>query len=247
MANNKESSWIDNNLITDGGYLKIFHKIGVIGDSLSSGEQEFVDSDGLHHYLDLYDYSWLSTICRATGSRCAHYSEGGLTTESWYNGRFHGYLENEPEKCTAYFIALCTNDFLNKSYPIGTIEDCGTDNRTFFAFYSKIIELVKSVQPNAKLFLISAYFRGKDEEIYSAAIKELADKYKNCYYIDLIGLGSDLGEDERFMGVTHFNTLGYVRVAKEIATITNKVILDNWKDFADVSYIGTTFEKYIGK
>ena len=42
-------------LVKDGGFCGIFRRIGCVGDSLSSGEYEFVNEDGTKSYYDLYD------------------------------------------------------------------------------------------------------------------------------------------------------------------------------------------------
>ena len=46
------------NLVTDGGFCGIFRTIGCIGDSLSSGELETYDEEGIRGYHDFYEYSW---------------------------------------------------------------------------------------------------------------------------------------------------------------------------------------------
>lgn len=45
----------------------IFRSIAFIGDSLSSGEFETVDADGIRHYYDMYEYSWGQYIARKNG------------------------------------------------------------------------------------------------------------------------------------------------------------------------------------
>ena len=42
-------------ILNDGGFCGIFRTIACIGDSLSSGEFETIDSDGKHSYYDFYD------------------------------------------------------------------------------------------------------------------------------------------------------------------------------------------------
>lgn len=45
-------------LVPNGGFCGIFHTIGCIGDSLSSGEFESTDGSGVRRYHDMYEYSW---------------------------------------------------------------------------------------------------------------------------------------------------------------------------------------------
>ena len=56
------------NVITDGGFTAIFRTIGCVGDSLSSGEHESLDENGVRGYHDFYEYSWGQFIARKCGS-----------------------------------------------------------------------------------------------------------------------------------------------------------------------------------
>ena len=50
-------------------YCKIFHKISGIGDSLMSGELAYYDEEqGRNVYIDCYNYSWLSNLCKDIGA-----------------------------------------------------------------------------------------------------------------------------------------------------------------------------------
>ena len=51
----------------NGGYTAIFRKIGVVGDSLSSGEFESRDKDGNRGYHDYFEYSWGQNLARLCG------------------------------------------------------------------------------------------------------------------------------------------------------------------------------------
>lgn len=44
-------------LVNNGGYTAIFRRIGVVGDSLSSGEFESLDENGIKGYHDYFEYS----------------------------------------------------------------------------------------------------------------------------------------------------------------------------------------------
>ena len=51
---NPEEKPLDN-LVSDGGFCGIFQTIGCIGDSLSSGEFESKDNEGVVGYHDFYE------------------------------------------------------------------------------------------------------------------------------------------------------------------------------------------------
>lgn len=56
------------------GFAGIFKEIGIIGDSLSSGELESHDEDGNIIYHGRYEYSWPAVPGRLTGTVCHNYS-----------------------------------------------------------------------------------------------------------------------------------------------------------------------------
>ena len=62
------------------GWCTIFHRWGFIGDSLCSGEHEYVRADGNKGYNDNYEYSWGQRIVAAIGgAEGENYSQGGET------------------------------------------------------------------------------------------------------------------------------------------------------------------------
>ena len=77
-------------IVTGGGLSSIFHKIGVIGDSLSSGEFEGKDENNNVTFNDMYDYSWGQVMARDTGAKVFNFSKGGLTAKSFLEGGGYG-------------------------------------------------------------------------------------------------------------------------------------------------------------
>lgn len=208
-------------------YCQIFHKIAGIGDSLMSGELAYYDSEaGSNKYIDCYNYSWLSNLCKNIGATPVHYSSGGRTVKSWLND-YLTKMKSESPKPSAYYIALGTNDLTYTE--LGNETDCNTDNETFYGLYSKIINEVKTFNPNAIIFCCSLYYNPTSEKVkkYCNAIKYMAERY-NCYYIDFINnYGSFYAGNSNFVSVGHFTAPGYIRVGKEIQQLTNEIIKNN--------------------
>lgn len=65
------------------GFAGIFKQIGVIGDSLASGEFESHDENGSIVYTDMYEYSWPAVLERITGTKYNNYSRGGMTAREY--------------------------------------------------------------------------------------------------------------------------------------------------------------------
>lgn len=214
-------------------YMKMFHTIGIVGDSLSSGECYPPSGSA---FIDKYDYSWLSNICRSTGAECKHFSKGGLTTKTWLddNGGYKTALLADTD-CKAFFIALGSNDKnATGTFPLGTASDVSGTN-SFVGYYKQIIELIHSHTPNAPIFLLSLYQVGKLPESYTNMVKEIARQYSYCYFIDFIGnCDKDIiitSSSTAFTHGSHYTGLGYIRVAETIKKIVNKVISNNLNDF----------------
>lgn len=76
------------------GFAGVFKQIGVIGDSLASGEFESHDENGSIVYTDMYEYSWPAVLERITGTKYNNYSRGGMTAreymQSWADAKDFG-------------------------------------------------------------------------------------------------------------------------------------------------------------
>ena len=79
---NNEEKPLDN-LVDDGGFVKIFRKIAFVGDSLSSGEFEAFDSQNNRSYHDMFEYSWGQYIARMCGSVGYNFSRRGMTAKEY--------------------------------------------------------------------------------------------------------------------------------------------------------------------
>lgn len=221
---NEEIKKITESIGTD--YMFMLHNIGIVGDSLSSGEIAYADDSG-EHYIDCYNYSWLSNICKVTGATSKHYSEGGMTTKKWISSNYKTKLEaDDPQN--AYYIALGTND-RKQNYPLGSASDAsGTDS--FVGYYKQIIDIVRSHAPNACIFLVSLYSDTNETyTTYSNMISQIADLYANCWYVDFIGNTTIRTTDgsTNYTNYGHFLTAGYIVVADTIHKLTNKILEEN--------------------
>lgn len=207
-------------------YIPMFRNIGIVGDSLSSGEIAYSDESG-NHYVDRFDSSWLSIIGRNNGVNISHYSQGGMTTKAWLEdaGNKKTSLLADDSK-NAYFVALGTND-ISESYPLGNVSDTSSTN-SFVGYLKNIIDVVHTKSPNSVVFLVSTYNNTDNAIRYSNMISEIADLYEYCFFVDFVnhtdiytstgGVWSNLG---------HFTSLGYVKVAKIIEKLLNKIVDEN--------------------
>ena len=251
------------NIIHDGGFCRIFDKIGVVGDSLASGSIARPDSssheEDQEEIVDLIWYSWIQHIARYSGSTAYNFSMGGLSARGLRFGTGNvnvqeiiANLENSDKKCKMYFIALGHNDrnYANthSEYTIGTASDCNLANPSenadsYYGNMAWTISKVKSVQPKAKIFLItmkSATTFGA----YNVAIRNLVNIF-NTYYgnndvylIDMEGVPIETSW-EYYNG--HGSPQGYLNYSYQISSYVDYIIRHNQNDFKTVPYIGTTY------
>lgn len=224
-----------------------FLKIGCIGDSLASGESIYKKADGSIGYADIYAHSWGQFLARRYGIECVNFSAGGLTTRSWLTDS-HGWslAQKEENLCNAYIIGLGQNDIgkLGADY-LGTINDIDLTNYennkdTYYGNYGKIIQLIKTLQPKAKFFLLT------DPVItgFNGAIKDIAAKMPNCYLIDLTKY-SDMYKSGGYFHKNnrggHYNSVAYNHMGKLIGEEISKYMYDNPEEFNQIEFIGTDY------
>ena len=174
------------------GFAGIFKQIGVIGDSLASGEFESHDENGNIVYTDMYEYSWPAVLERITGTKYNNYSRGGMTAreyvQSWADA--NGFWQWNQ----AYIIALGNNDSFVFGHPLGSVKDvnadCPQDNAdTFFGNMGKIVCKLKTIEPNARIFVVTPQLRGEacdnDIRYIASELAKLCDMFEFTYLLDM--------------------------------------------------------------
>ena len=171
-----------------GGYepkpsLALFRSIGIIGDSYASGELAFDKN------IDHYNMSWGQIMARRNGATAINFSRGGQTTRGWLSDqeRGLGLLKSAPS-LDLYILALGINDYgkLGQSY-LGSLDDIGTNNDTFYGNYSKIIQSIKDKAPNSKIVISTLSQTGQLPDMFSNAIRNIAQHFE----IPCLELNSD--------------------------------------------------------
>ena len=178
------------------GFAGIFKQIGVIGDSLASGEFESHDENGNIVYTDMYEYSWPAVLERITGTKYNNYSRGGMTAreyvQSWADA--NGFWQWNQ----AYIIALGNNDSFVFGHPLGSVKDvnadCPQDNDdTFFGNMGKIVSKLKTIEPNARIFVVTPQLRGEacdnDIRYIASELAKLCDMFEFTYLLDMTAHG----------------------------------------------------------
>lgn len=248
------------NIVQDGGFCKIFRTIACVGDSLSSGEFQSSDINGNPGYHDYYEYSWGQYMAREAGIKVYNFSRGGMTAEE-YNESFaerKGFWD-EDKTCQAYIIALGVNDLIGRKQELGTVSDIclsrmGLNKPTFAGHYAKIIQRLKSKQPNAKFFLMTMPKNENPEEnkikkAHAKLLYEMAELFDYTYVIDLFEYAPVYDEEFRrnFFLDGHMNPQGYILTAKMVMSYIDYIVRNNPEDFAQVPFIGKPYHNLNAK
>lgn len=224
---------------------------GFIGDSLCSGEFESVDEEGVTHYNDMYEYSWGAYICRMCGVEGYCYSRGGQTARGWIadTTSVRGWGECRKSPKQGYIVALGGNEFYQKQ-PVGdpstdiNLDDYNENADTFAGNLAGIVQRLKSIQPRARIFLVtqpkSQKQRRKAINALNDVTRKVAAMFDNVYLIDL--WKDSPVQDEKFNEVYwngHMTSMGYLFTAQMISDAVDKIMRENYKEFKDVGFIGT--------
>ena len=232
------------------GFASILKKVGVIGDSLSSGEFESTDDKGDIIYNDMYEYSWPSILSKLTGSQYLNFSRGGMTFKEFYETRAD--KNNFWIKCPAYIIFLGNNDLFVYNQKVGSVSDINLldpskNPDTYFGYMGKVISKLKSLENGARIFLTSIQIDEMSEErtrvvkYVSEEMKKVVKLYSFTYLIDFTQYLFKYDEEARkkiAMGF-HPSPLGYYSLALAFGNYIDYIIRQNPEDFRKMAFVGT--------
>lgn len=230
-------------LVDDGGLTSILRTVGIVGDSMSSGEFEGRREDGTNTYTDTFDYSWGQFLARAAGIKVYNMSRGGMNAK-WYMETFADEMGfwGQARECNAFIIALGVNDLLNDHLPVGDISDVDFDDytkngKTFIGWYAQIAQKLRKIRPNAPLFFVTMPRDGANGEHrsprHTELLYELASRMEKAYVIDLgkYAPAYDQEYKELFYLYGHLNAAGYYLSSKYIGSYIDYIIRHNLADF----------------
>ena len=243
-------------ILNNEGFVPIFRSIGVIGDSLSSGEHESLNEKNEKGFHDYYEYSWGQFLARKCGNKVINFSRGGLRCDTFFQ-----YIENhnpfiEENRCQAYIIALGLNDINHLSLVykdgFGSFDDVSylnedNNKNSFIGQYYRIIQKLRKFAPKCRIFLMSVPM----ETCHSKQQKKLFDKLrkmqiqmvKNNEFIYLIDLRKyapiyDKKIKQKYFLGGHMSAMGYKFTCDMVITYIDYYIRKNIDDFKQVGFIG---------
>jgi hypothetical protein len=236
------------------GFAGIFHHWGFVGDSLMGG---FMDNIG----KSMYEYSWGQRMCKLLGVEGYNFSVGGQTVKGWIEEAKSSEVERFKRSWggaktnikQAYIIGLGVND-KREDYAIGDVNtdigtydaelDSDTNAETYAGYYAGIIQRLQSVNPTAKIFVVTLPDSGSANiNDYNVVIRGMAEKFANVYVIDLYENADNFYSkewEENLWHSGHFNVIGYEYCASIMAQYIDWIIRNNYSDFKDANLIPFT-------
>ena len=226
-----------------------FKSFGIIGDSLSSGAEQ--DPYNSNTWKFPVETRWGQYLKQDSGREVKYFSEGGLTTRTWFSSS-NGYTlaKQSANFCQCYLIGLGENDVnkLGADY-LGSISDINDSNPnangdTYYGNYGKIIQKMKALVPNARFFLMTNPYNETGLRLqYNDAVRQIAKHFKNCYLLDLAkDYASEYNKPGFLMSSRvggHYDASAYLYMGKLIARSMNKVIFHNASEFYGMWFIPT--------
>lgn len=186
---------------------------------------------------------------------CGIFRLWGFIGDSLCSGEHEYHKDNIDAKVSpkqAYIMALGVND-CNRKHPVGDIKtdidtvDFLNNADTYAGNYAGIIQRVKSIQPDAKIFVVTnPDYQGEERQPYNAVVRAMADIFSNVYVIDIDKFGPSYakGTDfrERYFTGGHLNAMGYQQTAWMLMAYIDRIIRQHPEAFSQVAFIGTDYK-----
>lgn len=211
----------------------IFRKVVCCGDSMTAGYINI--GNGVQETNE--DYSWPSFMARLTGNEYINCGASGATVLTWQTTSRGLPKAQSAGVAQAYLVGLGVND--STKVELGTAEDIGTDNQTYYGGMSKIVRELNSISPRAKIFLQTMPTNSETRQAYNEAVRVIAETYKDIYPVHLLDL--DAHKSLYFVpSITgdsiggHYTAIAYQQFAENLRVIWSKYINSHISDFQDV-------------
>lgn len=234
---------------------KTFKKVGVCGDSLSVGYMYNKETETATSRM--LQYSWPKQAMRdAGGNPWLNLGTSGQNVLTWCSSANYGKVQAEASgnKCQAYIIGLGENDQSDSArhVDLGTsadiVDNYQTVATTYYGGYARIIQILKHINPDAKIFCLTNPRTGGSRAEYNVAVRYIAGTYytaeDNVFLVDLATDDTTLFNGSSFLPTDaaditggHYSAVGYTRIATIMEDALTKAIEGNQAQFIDVAFV----------
>ena len=225
---------------------EVFHSIGVIGDSLASGQGRIND---MNHYHDFYDYSWPQCMKRKLNNIIYNFTKSGLNTRTWLTDSM-GYplMSDGNHNVQCYIIGLGANDISLGDNYLGNPSDINVNDYTqnadtYYGNYARIISLCKVQEPRCKIFVLTnpSYGDAELRPLFNEAVRYMPTIFSNVYLVELDSDYFNSGFILENKVKSHYTPAAYKLFATYIEQKISDIIYTNPSDFYFVDLIGTEY------
>jgi len=235
--------------------LKAFMKAAVIGDSLSVGYM--YDKSTGEATRRMLQYSWPKCVMRDVGRPWLNLGTSGQNVLTWCSDATYGKVQAEASgnKCQAYVIGLGENDQstdgvhgIDLGSPSDIVDDYTAVATTYYGGYARIIQILKHLNPDCKVFCLTNPRDGTRRAEYNEAVRYIV----NTYYEDddtiiLVDLAYNyrqlfngtafLVQDGNAIEGGHFSASGYMRIASIMEQAISNVMELHVADMCNIAFI----------
>lgn len=233
---------------------KAFRKVGVIGDSLSVGYMYNKKTEEATSRM--LPYSWVKQVMKDAGVPWLNMGTSGQNVLTWCSNETYGKAQAEAagNKCQAYIIGLGENDQSNtaRGIPLGTpgdiVENYQTVATTYYGGYARIIQILKHINPDCKIFCLTNPRTGSNRATYNTAVRYIAGTYytenDNVFLVDLANNDANLFNGDAFLPMDaatitggHYSAVGYARIASIMEKSINRAMEANQEQMINIAFI----------
>lgn len=221
---------------------KIFKKVVCCGDSYTSGHIKLNGETSARTTNE--NFAWPHYMSTATGNEWINCGCSGCNVLTWQtHGRGLPTAQSKG-KAQAYVIGLMINDVSNsdRAVELGSIDDIGTDNKTYYGGMSKIIRELNAISPKAKIFINTCPKTGSKYTEYNQAVRNIVQAYKETYPVHCIDLEEvqELYTNVSLTGDSvsgHYTAIGYEQFAEIYEYVLSNYINTHISEFQNVHEI----------
>lgn len=224
---------------TSNNLYKIFKKVTCVGDSYTEG---YISVGGTTVPTN-YDFSWVHYMSTASGNEYINCGVSGANAATWQltaNGLAKAQSSGKPQ---AFLVGLGINDSSTGSQhlDIGTVEDIGTNNNTYYGQMYKLLQALNTINPEAPIFVQTVPITSDRYTPYNNALRYLCSNYSNLK-LHLL----DLEKYQNMYAIrsitqdsinAHYTAIGYEQFSEILQYVWSEYITRNISAFQNVAFI----------
>lgn len=218
---------------------KIFKKVVCCGDSYTAG---YVNIGGVVDSVN-EEFAWPHYMATLTGNEYVNCGASGTNVLTWQTNARGLAAAQTAGLAQAYIIGLMINDQGETAHvDVGTIDDIGTENETYYAGMSKIIRELNAISETAKIFVLTCPNTASSYAPYNQAVRDIVEAYAETYPVHLIdlyamrNLFSNASLTGDFIG-GHYTAVGYEQFAEIMSYAISDYINHHVSDFQNIHKI----------